>query len=149
MNISYYEHNKFNTVGKYINFIRCTFSFICFLNCFIFVSFIFQLLDQYEHKLSIQYVLLLTMPLILLCACLRKLRLIAPLSTLANIALITGVTTIMYYSCSGLVENNDRRYSYSKWSDLPMMFGIIMFSFEGIGLVSVLLRFLLFFSEIE
>lgn len=89
------------------------------------------------------------MPLILLCASLRKLRLIAPLSTLANVALMTGVTTIMYYSCSGLAENNDRRYSYSKWSDLPMMFGIIMFSFEGIGLVSVLLGFPLFFSEIE
>jgi len=81
-------------------------------------------------------VLLFTMPLIMVCASLRKLRFIAPLSTLANFALITGVITIMYYSCSGPSAENVR-YSYAKWSELPTMFGIIMFSFEGIGLVNI------------
>jgi proton-coupled amino acid transporter len=76
------------------------------------------------------------MPLIMVCACLRKLRFIAPLSTLANFALVTGVITIMYYSCSDLALDN-RRLSYDKLSELPTMFGIIMFSFEGIGLVNI------------
>lgn len=79
------------------------------------------------------------MPLIMVCASLRKLRFIAPLSTLANFALITGVITIMYYSCSGPSAENVR-YSYAKWSELPTMFGIIMFSFEGIGLVNILFK---------
>lgn len=96
-----------------------------------------QLLEQYEYDINFQSVLLLTMPLIIVCACLRKLRFIAPLSTLANFALITGVITIMYYSCSGLTTEN-RRFTYDKWSDLPTMFGIMMFSFEGIGLVNII-----------
>lgn len=79
------------------------------------------------------------MPLIMLCASLRKLRFIAPLSTLANFALITGVITIMYYSCSDVSANNVR-YAYENLSDLPTMFGIIMFSFEGIGLVNILFK---------
>jgi len=106
--------------------------------CSVYILFIStslkQLLEQYAYDINIQSVLLLTMPLIMVCASLRKLRFIAPLSTLANITLITGVITIMYYSCSGLTIQN-RRYAYAEWSDLPMMFGIIMFSFEGIGLV--------------
>lgn len=91
-------------------------------------------MHQYEYDINFQIILLLTTPLIMVCASLRKLRFIAPLSTVANFALITGVITIMYYSCSDLVVE-ERRYSYAKWSDVPTMFGIIMFSFEGIGLV--------------
>lgn len=74
------------------------------------------------------------MPLMMMCASLRKLRFIAPLSTLANFALITGVVTIMYHSCTG-ESAKDIRYSYRDWTELPTMFGIMMFSFEGIGLV--------------
>lgn len=93
-----------------------------------------KLLHQYSYEINIQTVILFTMPLIMVGACLRRLRFIAPLSTVANVALITGVVTIMYYSCSGPSAKNVR-YSYAKWSELPTMFGIIMFSFEGTGLV--------------
>lgn len=85
------------------------------------------------------------MPLIMVCASLRKLRFIAPLSTLANFALISGIITIMYYSSSGLSMEN-RRYSFDKWSHLPTMFGIIMFSFEGIGLVNILFNNILLYG---
>lgn len=114
--------------------------------CSVYILFIStslqKLLLQYSYEINIQTVLLFTMPLIMVCASLRKLRFIAPLSTLANFALITGVITIMYYSCSG-PSAKGVRYSYSKWSELPTMFGIIMFSFEGIGLVLPL------FAEID
>ncbi|VVC39504.1 Hypothetical protein CINCED_3A016723 [Cinara cedri] len=90
---------------------------------------------RYGANIEFQYVLLITMPLIIVCASLRKLRFIAPLSTFANFALISGVITILYYSCSNLYIDDTIRYTYKKWSELPMMFGIIMFSFEGIGLV--------------
>ncbi|XP_050421944.1 proton-coupled amino acid transporter 2-like [Adelges cooleyi] len=114
--------------------------------CSVYIVFITtslrKLLIEYEYDINFHNVLVLTMPLILGCASLRQLRFIAPLSTVANFALITGVFTIMYYSCRDL-NLEDRRYSYGKLSDLPMMFGIIMFSFEGIGLVLPL------FSEIK
>lgn len=104
----------------------------------LFLSIHLQLIYyRFEANIEFQYVLLLTMPLILACASLRKLRFIAPLSTFANFALISGVTTILYYSCSDLYIDDNIRYTYKKWSDLPMMFGIIMFSFEGIGLVNI------------
>lgn len=115
---------------------RCFVPYLFLNYCFIFVLIILQLLLQYSYEINIQTVLLFTMPLIMVCASLRKLRFIAPLSTLANFALITGVITIMYYSCSG-PSSKGARYSYSKWTELPTMFGIIMFSFEGIGLVNI------------
>lgn len=111
------------------------FNFICTLFRFVLVLNIFQLLYEFGYDYDIYTILLFTMPLIMVCANLRRLRFIAPLSTLANFALMTGVITILYYSCSDLSLEN-RRYSYAKWSELPTMFGIIMFSFEGIGLVS-------------
>lgn len=84
------------------------------------------------------------MPLIMVCASLRKLRFIAPLSTLANFALVTGVITIMYYSCTDL-SLDSRRLSYENLSELPTMFGIIMFSFEGIGLVNIYVVYTIIF----
>lgn len=95
-----------------------------------------QLLHQYDYDFKEKHVILSSIPLMMMCASLRKLRFIAPLSTLANFALITGVITIMYYSCTGESAKHIR-YSYREWSELPTMFGIMMFSFEGIGLVNV------------
>lgn len=112
----------------------------------LFVPLYLQLLYyRYEATIEFQFVLLLTMPLIMVCASLRKLRFIAPLSTFANFALISGVTTILYYSCSNLYIDDSIRYTYKKWTELPMMFGIIMFSFEGIGLVNYGFFFFKFF----
>lgn len=73
---------------------------------------------------------------IMLSTWIRNLKYLVPLSSLANFLVIAGYVATMYIMCHDLPSIDDRRY-IADWHDLPLFFGTVIYSFEGITLVSV------------
>lgn len=71
---------------------------------------------------------------ILLSCMVRNLKYLAPVSTIANILMITGIIITLYYSMQDLPDISSRRY-IADLEQLPLFFGTALFAFEGIGLV--------------
>lgn len=85
-----------------------------------------------DIELSVLMVFIL--PIILCTALIRELKYIAPLSTIANISTFAALSMIMY-SCTRDLGPISERKSIGHWNELPLCFGTIIYSLEGIGLV--------------
>lgn len=74
------------------------------------------------------------LPILLTCL-VRNLKYLAPLSTFANVVMLTGVIITLYFVTQDLPPVTSRDY-VANWNTLPLFFGTALFAFEGIGLVS-------------
>ncbi|CEG44818.1 amino acid auxin permease family [Plasmopara halstedii] len=76
-------------------------------------------------------------PALLLLSWVRTLRRITPFSSLANFAVLVGITIVFYYSIDYWKHPKMLRETtvYADWSQVPEFYGTAVYSFEGIGLV--------------
>lgn len=99
-------------------------------------------MDVYGIDMSVhQHMAVILIP-IMLSTWIRNLKYLVPISSLANFLVTAGYIATMYIMCSDLPPVHERRY-VADWHDLPLFFGTVIYSFEGITLVShlhVLLR---------
>lgn len=94
---------------------------------------ILKIMDYYGYELDVHYHMIVILAPILLSCLVRNLKFLAPLSTIANFLMLTGIVITLYYTCQGPFEPSDH---IASWEQFPLFFGTALFAFEGIGLVS-------------
>ncbi|XP_068974164.1 proton-coupled amino acid transporter-like protein CG1139 isoform X2 [Bombus flavifrons] len=93
-----------------------------------------QVLDVYGIEMDVhQHMAVILIP-IMLSTWIRNLKYLVPISSLANFLVITGYVATMYIMCHDLPPIHERRY-IADWHELPLFFGTVIYSFEGITLV--------------
>lgn len=73
----------------------------------------------------------------------RKLKYLVPFSFVANICFGFGILAIIYIMGLNYPPISSRRY-IGEIQNIPLFFGTVMYSFEGIGLVCYFIKLLLF-----
>ena len=80
----------------------------------------------------------------------RNLKHMAPFSMLANFLMFGGIVVIIQHCVQSLPGVRTYPPAFGGWETLPLYFGIALYAFEGIGVVSERLLFPSFcFSEIH
>lgn len=106
--------------------------------CCVYIVFIAtniqMMCDQFGYHLELAYhMLFLLMPILMSCM-IRKLKYLTPVSTIANLLMMFGISAVIYESAHDLPPVNTRVYM-AYWQQLPLYFGTVIYAFEGIGLV--------------
>ncbi|XP_023315601.1 proton-coupled amino acid transporter 1 isoform X2 [Trichogramma pretiosum] len=102
---------------------------------FVFISTnMKQVLDVWGIKLDLHYHMAVVLIPIMLSTWIRNLKFLVPLSSLANLLIITGYIATIYIMCHDLPPISERRY-VANWDMIPLFFGTVIYSFEGITLV--------------
>nr|XP_022918530.1 proton-coupled amino acid transporter 1-like isoform X1 [Onthophagus taurus] len=93
-----------------------------------------QVLDYYGLIIDVHFhMAILLLPIVLSCL-IRNLKFLAPLSTVANVFMVIGISITVYYNTQNLPAISERKY-VAELHQLPLFFGTALFAFEGIGLV--------------
>ncbi|BES98317.1 amino acid transporter [Nesidiocoris tenuis] len=102
---------------------------------FVFVSSTAQtVLKSFDIDYDVKiYMAIMFVPVLLTCL-IRSLKFLTPISLLSNTCLLSGIVFTLYLSCSDFPPISERRL-YSTLDTLPLFFGTIIYSFEGIALV--------------
>ncbi|XP_066591707.1 proton-coupled amino acid transporter 1-like isoform X2 [Prorops nasuta] len=93
-----------------------------------------QVLDVYKFEMSVQEHMAVVLIPILLSTWIRNLKYLVPISSIANFLIFSGYVATIYIMCHDLPPISTRRY-VADWNDLPLFFGTVIYSFEGITLV--------------
>ncbi|XP_063986167.1 proton-coupled amino acid transporter 1-like isoform X3 [Diachasmimorpha longicaudata] len=102
---------------------------------FVFISTnMQQVLDQYGFHVSVGWHMAIALVPILMSTWIRSLKFLTPLSSIANLLVVFGYIATVYIICNGLPALSERNYVAS-WNQLPLFFGTVIYSFEGITLV--------------
>ncbi|KAF5271071.1 hypothetical protein FQR65_LT00490 [Abscondita terminalis] len=120
-------------VRKTINVFLCLtqLGFCCVY--FVFISTnVKQILDYYGFEYSVHTLMAFSLVPILLSCLVRTLKYLAPLSSLANVLMLVGMAITLYYCCQKPYADVENVAEIEK---LPLFFGTVLYSFEGIGLV--------------
>ena len=93
--------------------------------------------------------MLIMLPIVIVFTWIRNLDALAPLSFVANMGLVFGIGSIMFYLTDKMIEQKAAIFHDSELSQnstlhsvtlsmtgLPLFFGNVLFTFEAIGLVS-------------
>lgn len=106
--------------------------------CCVYFMFVSESMQQifncYGIKINLQTLMVIVLPIFWLTSLIRELKYIAPLSTFANISIFAAFTLILYRSVFDLPPITERKL-FGNWKDLPLCFGTIVYSLEGISLV--------------
>jgi len=81
---------------------------------------------------------LMVLPVFLYCCFLRSLRKLLPVSAMANICILLGYALVMRYAVMHVVDDGPVPSSLHepvRWSSVPLFFGLVTSSYEGIGLI--------------
>ncbi|XP_029047256.2 proton-coupled amino acid transporter 2-like isoform X2 [Osmia bicornis bicornis] len=93
-----------------------------------------QVLDVYGIEMDVhQHMAVILIP-IMLSTWIRNLKYLVPISSMANFLVTAGYIATMYIMFHDLPPVQERRY-IADWHDLPLFFGTVIYSFEGITLV--------------
>ncbi|KAF5271069.1 hypothetical protein FQR65_LT00488 [Abscondita terminalis] len=102
--------------------------------CCVYVVFISrntkQIMDYFGFEYSIQLHMVFILFPITLCCLVRNLKYLTPLSVLANVCMLYGITITLYYSCQKPFSNVE---NFAHVKQLPLFFGTALYAFEGIG----------------
>ncbi|XP_076645511.1 proton-coupled amino acid transporter 2 isoform X2 [Halictus rubicundus] len=93
-----------------------------------------QVLDVYGIEMDVHQHMAVVLIPIMLSTWIRNLKYLVPVSSLANFLVTAGYIATMYIMCHDLPSISERDY-VAKWHDLPLFFGTVIYSFEGITLV--------------
>ncbi|XP_031356160.1 proton-coupled amino acid transporter 4-like isoform X1 [Photinus pyralis] len=126
---------KYATVSRrLVNLFLCLtqLGFCCVY--FVFISRnLKQIIDSYGYEYSIHlHMAGVLIPIYLTCM-VRNLKFLAPLSTLANILMVSGVIITLYYAARPPSAFNV--VNFARIGQLPLAFGTAVYAYEGIGLV--------------
>lgn len=132
-----------------VSLIKYNFSFRTVINVFLFLTqmgfccvyFVFvaaNLHDVVKHywiDISMHwYLLLMLVPMVLL-NWVKSLKYLTPASLFASIITVTGLAITFIYMLQGLPSISTMKM-FSSWEQLPLYFGVAIYAFEGIGVVS-------------
>lgn len=120
---------------KLVNLFLCVtqLGFCCVY--FVFISTnMQQVLNAFGFEMDVhQHMAVILIP-ILLSTWIRNLKYLVPVSSVANFLVIAGYIATMYIMSHDLPPISERRY-VAEWHDVPLFFGTVIYSFEGITLV--------------
>ncbi|KAJ3653327.1 hypothetical protein Zmor_012584 [Zophobas morio] len=133
--------NNAKTLGWFTNFsvVGCELGFCCVYYVFI-ADHLLEIASNHNllnHKQpeSIHIVLLIMLIPMWASTFLRNLKLLLPLSIIANILIWSGVIIVFYYTTyEGLPPASDR-YLLSPLERWPLYFGTVLYAFEGITFI--------------
>lgn len=108
---------------------------------FVYVILLFcQVMNQYGIVLDVHIHMAIVFIPIVLSTWVRNLKYLVPISTVANFLIFFGYVATIYIMCDDLPPIQERKY-VADWTQIPLFFGTVIYSFEGITLV----RFWFFF----
>lgn len=127
---------------KYSSTVRAAVKFFNIITqlgfCSVYIVFVSatvkQVVDSHGFVLDVHLYMAVILVPILLTAMVRSLKFLIPFSVIANICLTSGVVATLYISSYDLPSVSSRP-AVADWSRLPLFFGTVLYSFEGIGLV--------------
>ncbi|XP_014209772.1 proton-coupled amino acid transporter 1 isoform X2 [Copidosoma floridanum] len=120
---------------KLVNLFLCVtqLGFCCVY--FVFISTnMQQVLGVWGLNLDVHVHMIIALVPIMLSTCIRNLKYLVPVSSVANILVISGYAATLYMVCQDLPPISERRY-VAPWKNWPLFFGTVIYSFEGITLV--------------
>ncbi|XP_011690625.1 PREDICTED: proton-coupled amino acid transporter 2-like isoform X2 [Wasmannia auropunctata] len=127
---------KYSTfMRKLVNVFLCVtqLGFCCVY--FVFISTnMKQVLDAHGIEMDVHEHMAVVLVPIMLSTWIRNLKYLVPLSSIANFLMISGYIATMYIMSSDVPSIRERRY-VADWNNIPLFFGTVIYSFEGITLV--------------
>ncbi|XP_014487490.1 PREDICTED: proton-coupled amino acid transporter 2 isoform X1 [Dinoponera quadriceps] len=93
-----------------------------------------QVLDVHGIEMDVHQHMAVVLIPILLSTWIRNLKYLVPLSSVANFLVMAGYIATMYIMSHDVPSISERRY-VADWHELPLFFGTVIYSFEGITLV--------------
>ncbi len=100
------------------------------------IYFLFQVVEaKASFSMSVRLYELCVFAILIPFVLLRNLRILAPFSALANILTIVGLVITLLHCFQGLQPASSLP-AFNSWRTLPLYFGIAIYAFEGIGVVS-------------
>ncbi|CAH1123043.1 unnamed protein product [Ceutorhynchus assimilis] len=106
---------------------------------FVFISWnVRELLKVYKCPLDIHWIIAIVVIPIWLTCLIRTLKLLAKISMLANIILLTSIVIVLYYSFTKPTSHYPAGLMIPSISKFAIFFGQSVYAFEGIGLVLIL-----------
>ncbi|CAL1680411.1 unnamed protein product [Lasius platythorax] len=106
--------------------------------CCVYIVFIStnmkQVLDAHGIEMDVHQHMAVVLIPIMLSTWIRNLKYLVPVSSIANFLMIAGYIATMYIMSHDVPSINERRY-VADWNNLPLFFGTVIYSFEGITLV--------------
>lgn len=102
---------------------------------FVFISTnMKQVLDAHGIEMDVHEHMAVVLIPIMLSTWIRNLKYLVPVSSIANFLMIAGYIATMYIMSHDVPSIYERRY-VADWNNLPLFFGTVIYSFEGITLV--------------
>lgn len=127
---------KYSTfMRKMVNIFLCItqLGFCCVY--FVFISTnMKQVLDAHGIEMDVHQHMAVVLIPIMLSTWIRNLKYLVPISSIANFLVIAGYVATMYIMSHDVPSIYERRY-IADWNNLPLFFGTVIYSFEGITLV--------------
>lgn len=127
---------KYSTImRKLVNVFLCVtqLGFCCVY--FVFISTnMKQVLDAHGISMEVHQHMAVVLIPIMLSTWIRNLKYLVPVSSIANFLMMAGYIATMYIMSHDLPSIRERRY-VADWNNLPLFFGTVIYSFEGITLV--------------
>ncbi|XP_024872726.1 proton-coupled amino acid transporter 1 isoform X1 [Temnothorax curvispinosus] len=127
---------KYSTfMRKLVNVFLCVtqLGFCCVY--FVFISSnMKQVLDAHGIEMEVYEHMAVVLVPIMLSTWIRNLKYLVPVSSIANFLMIAGYIATMYIMSHDVPSIHERRY-VADWNNLPLFFGTVIYSFEGITLV--------------
>ncbi|XP_043286776.1 proton-coupled amino acid transporter 1-like isoform X2 [Venturia canescens] len=120
---------------KLVNIFLCAtqLGFCCVY--FVFISTnMKQVLDGYGFKMNVHLHMIVVLIPILLSTWIRNLKYLVPVSSIANFLVVAGYVLSIYLMSQDLPSVKERNY-VADWRAIPLFFGTVIYSFEGITLV--------------
>lgn len=97
----------------------------------LYLDDIFQILEAYNIVIDVHYVMLIAFVPIWLVSLITNLKWLMPVSLLANICMLVGLSLTLYFALKdGLPDVSDRAL-YTNPAQLALFFGTAIFAFEG------------------
>ncbi|KAI8430466.1 hypothetical protein MSG28_000731 [Choristoneura fumiferana] len=108
--------------------------------CCVYIVFIAEniktMVDPY-YTIAIEIHMLIVLGPLIAINCIRNLKKLAPLSTLANLITFVGLAVVVYYLLSGTKSQAELDY-WGSFSTFPLFFGTILFALTAVGVVVAL-----------
>ncbi|KAK2589257.1 hypothetical protein KPH14_007817 [Odynerus spinipes] len=120
---------------KMVNLFLCVtqLGFCCVY--FVFISTnMQQVLDAHNLTMNVHQHMAVVLIPILLSTWIRNLKYLVPVSSVANFLVIAGYVATMYIMSHDVPAISERKY-VADWHQIPLFFGTVIYSFEGITLV--------------
>ncbi|GAB9467670.1 hypothetical protein Gpo141_00005007 [Globisporangium polare] len=93
--------------------------------------------EKLQSVIHERQLILAIFPILLLLSWVRTLKRITPFSSLANVAVVSGIAIVFYYSLDYYANPTKPRIEpiHVDWTAFPEFYGTAVYSFEGIGLI--------------